>query len=72
MKRHPLPGVELRIGDPSITAPLREDRSKPGHVVVVFTADRTQLDNVTLRVFVPAPLGGTVYELQIKNFVEER
>src|SRR5262245_17128615 len=39
-------GVELRIGEganPPVTAPLREDRSKPGCVVVSFTADRTQL-----------------------------
>ena len=37
--------VDLRIGEgdnPPLTAPLREDRSKPGRVVVRFTADRGQ------------------------------
>lgn len=65
--------VDLRFGEgdnPPVTAPLREDRSKPGRVVVSFTADRTQLDRVTLWVMVPAPLGGTVYDLRVKDFVE--
>ena len=65
--------VDLRIGEgpnPPVTAPLREDRSKPGRVVVSFTADRTQLDKLTLWVRVPARLGGTVYDLRVKDFVE--
>ena len=39
--------VDLLFGEddnPPLRAPLREDRSKPGRVVVNFTADRTQLD----------------------------
>ena len=67
--------VELRIGegdDPPVTAPLREDRSKPGRVVVSFTADRTQLDKLKLWVFVPESDGGTIYELRVKDFVEPK
>ena len=65
--------VDLWIGEgnkPLVTAPLREDRSKPGRIVVSFTADRAQLDKITLRVMVPESLGGTVYQLRIKDFVE--
>src|SRR5262245_50733890 len=42
-------GVELRVGEgknPLVTAPLQEDRSKPGRVVVGFTADRAQLEKL--------------------------
>ncbi len=65
--------VELRIGEgdnPPVTAALREDRSKPGRVVVSFTADRGQLDKINLWVVVPEPRGGTYYVLRIKDFVE--
>lgn len=65
--------VDLRIGvgdNPTVTASLREDRSKPGRVVVSFTADRAQLDKFTLWVMVPGSLGGTAYELRVKDFVE--
>jgi hypothetical protein len=67
--------VELQIGggdNPPVTAPLREDRSKPGRIVVSFTADRAQLDKLSLWVMVPAPLGGTIYALQVKDFVEPK
>jgi len=68
-------GVELRIGegkDPLVTAPLREDRSKPkpGRVLVSFTAESAQLDKLSLRVFVPESDGGTIYDLRVKDFVE--
>lgn len=65
--------VELRFGErskPSLTAPLREDRSKPGRVVVSFHADRAHLDKFTLWVMVPEPDGGTIYDLRVKDFVE--
>jgi hypothetical protein len=65
--------VELRIaaGDNTpITAPLKEDRSKPGHVVVSFSADRAQLGNLKLWVFVPETDGGSIYDLRVKDFVE--
>jgi len=65
--------VDLRIGEgdnPPVTAPLREDRSKPGRVVVSFTADHAQLDKLKLWVMVPESLGGTIYDLRVKDFVE--
>lgn len=65
--------VDLRIGEgdnPPVTAPLREDRSKPGRVVVSLTADGTQLDKLKLWVFVSEGFGGTIYDLRVKDFVE--
>jgi|SRR5262245_12134106 len=65
--------VDLRIGEgdnQTVTAPLREDRSKPGRVLVSFTADRAQLDKLKLRVMVPESDGGTIYDLRVKDFVE--
>lgn len=68
-------GVQLRIGEgdnPSVTALMREDRSKPGRVVVSFTSDRTQLDKLKLWVMVPESLGGTIYDIRVKDFVEPK
>jgi hypothetical protein len=65
--------VDLRVGEgqnPPLTAPLREDRSKPGRVVVQFTADRDQLDKIKLWVTVPESDGRTIYDLRVKDFVE--
>ena len=65
--------VDLRIGEgdnPPVTAPLREDRSKPGRVVVSFTADRAQLNKLKLWVMVPEPDGGSIYDIRVKEFVE--
>jgi hypothetical protein len=65
--------VDLRIsegGKSLVTAPLQEDRSKPGRVVVSFSADRSRLDQINLWVMVPASLGGTAYQLRVKDFVE--
>jgi hypothetical protein len=65
-------GVDLWIGEgdkPLVAAPLREDRSKPGRIVVSFTADRAQLDKTTLRVTV-VEAGRGIYQLRIKDFVE--
>jgi len=65
--------VDLHFGEgdnPPLTAPLREDRSKPGRVVVNFTAKRTQLDKIKLWVIVPFMTGGTAYELRVNDFVE--
>jgi hypothetical protein len=67
--------VELRIGEgdnPPVTAPLREDRSKPGRVVVSFTSDRTQLDKLRLWVMVRKSDGGIIYDLRVKDFVERK
>lgn len=66
-------GVNLRVGErdqPTLTLPLKEDRSKPGRVVVSFHADRAQMDKLTLRVIVPEELGGSIYELRVNDFVE--
>ena len=69
-------GVALRIGkgdDLTVSAPLREDRSKPGRVVVSLRAERSQLDKLILTVSVPGSpgtTGGTHYELAVKDFVE--
>jgi hypothetical protein len=68
--------VELWIGEgdnPRVTAPLREDRSKAGRVVVRFTADRGHLDQSNLRVVVPHSDGGAkgvTYMLRVKDFVD--
>jgi hypothetical protein len=67
--------VELCIGEranPSVRAPLREDRSKPGRVVVSFTADPADLDKLSLQVMVPETLGGSIYELRVKDFVVQK
>jgi hypothetical protein len=67
--------VDLRLGlqdNPPLTAPLREDRSKPGRVVVSFIANRDQLDKIALWVFVPGDLGGTIYDVRVKDFVEAK
>ena len=65
--------VDVRIGagkTPLQTAPLREDRSKPGRVVVSFSAERGQLGIINLRVMVPESDGRTIYVLRVKDFVE--
>jgi hypothetical protein len=65
--------VDLRLSDGEkslLTAPLQEDRSRPGHVVVSFSADRTRLDKIKLWVMVPGVLGGVIHELRVKDFVE--
>jgi hypothetical protein len=66
-------GVELLIGEgknPAVTAPLKEDRSKPGRIVVSFNADPAHLDQINLRVMVPEPDGGTIYQIRVKDFVQ--
>jgi hypothetical protein len=68
-------GVQLRVGDgdnPSLTARLQEDRSKPGQIVVGFTADRAQLDKLALWVYVPGDLGRAIYDLRVKDFIEPK
>jgi hypothetical protein len=65
--------VDLRIGEgnnPPLTAPLREDRSKPGRVIVRFTAHRRELEKIKLWVMVPGLDGGSIYDLRVKDFVE--
>ena len=70
-----LPGfshVDLRVGggnNPLATAPLKEERTKSGSVVVSFSADRAQLDKLVLWVMVRQGRGGVAYVLQVKEFV---
>src|SRR6266700_337664 len=52
-----------------LASSLKEEKSKPGHVVVGLAADRANLDKITLRVVVSVPLGGAGYELRMKDFV---
>jgi hypothetical protein len=62
--------VDLRLGgDSGVTAPLKEDRSKPGRVIVSFSASKAQLDKIDLWIMVPESLGGVIYEIRIKDFV---
>src|SRR5437763_1412291 len=58
--------VDLRLGEGEkvVVAPLREDRSKEGRIVVSFVADRTRLEKINLWVMVPESRGGTVYEVR--------
>lgn len=65
--------VDMRFGEPNdyaVTAALKEDRSQPGFVTVSFAAERKQLDRISLWIMVPQSLGGVVYEVKIKDFVE--
>lgn len=65
--------VDLRVGqedNPPVTAPLKEDRSKPGRVVVSFSANHAQVDSLSLWVMVPGSLGGVIHDLRVKDFVE--
>src|SRR5689334_14231001 len=47
--------VEMRIGEdknPLVTAPLKEDRSKPGRLTVSLNADSAHLEKISLWVMV--------------------
>ena len=63
--------LEIEDGEKRVSASLREDRSKPGRVVVSFAADRANLDKITLRVVVQ-PGARTIigYDFRMKDFVE--
>ena len=60
--------VDLRVGE-GVTAPLKEDRSQPGKVIVSFDADRDQLGQIQMWVFVPESRGGVIYAVRVKDFV---
>ena len=65
--------VDLRIGEPNdytATAALKEDRSQPGFVTVSFAAKVKQADRISLWIMVPESLGGVVYQVKMKDFVE--
>jgi hypothetical protein len=64
--------VDLLVGEGEkvVTAALKEDRSKPGRVVVSFSTPRDRLGHVRLWVMVPGLDGGTIYDVRVKDFVE--
>jgi hypothetical protein len=65
--------VELQIKQGKkqlVSTILREYHPKPGQVEVSFTADRAQLEAITLRVWVDQGVGGVIHELRMKDFVE--
>ncbi len=65
--------VDLEInegGKLRLFASLKEEQSRPGHVVVSFAADRTNLDKIILRVVVGMPRDMVGYDLRVKDFVD--
>jgi hypothetical protein len=64
--------VNLEISDGKklvlSSALLPEERAKPGHVLVVFTAGRAQLDKINLTVVVG--IGDVGYGVRVKEFVD--
>jgi hypothetical protein len=67
--------VEMTVGDgdnPPVSAALREHRTKDGKVSVIFTVERTQVDKIRLHIWVPSALTGTVFVMQMKDFVEAK
>ncbi len=62
--------LEIRDGEKRVSAALREDRSKPGRVIVSFAADRANLDKITLRVVAGAPMNMTGHDLRVKDLVD--
>jgi hypothetical protein len=65
--------VELEIRDGKkllLSSTLREERPKPGRVVVSFYADRGHLDNVTLKVVTEnSPLERVGHVVRVGEFV---
>lgn len=65
--------VDLRLGHvdkPALTVTMREDRSKPGFVAVRFSAEQVQVENLRVWIYVPGELGGSIYDVRIRDFVE--
>jgi hypothetical protein len=64
--------VDLRMGTGDkllLTTTLREDRSKEGRILVRFTADASQLDQISLWLLVEEGSGGQAYGLGLKDLV---
>ena len=68
--------VNLKIeveGESAVTAPLREERTEDGRVIVSFWTNRDQVDKLELSIDVPGGpggvAGGTRYELSVDDFV---
>jgi len=66
--------VELELmqdGKFVVLAPLKEERTKPNHILVGFAADRAAIKKLTLRIVVSEPaLGGTGFEIPLKDFID--
>ena len=64
--------LEIRDADKLLVgyAPLREERSPSGSVLVRFMANRDYLDKITLSVVAGQPMNMTGYELRVKDFVQ--
>jgi hypothetical protein len=63
--------LEMRDGGKLlVSSTLKEDPSKPGHVIVSFAADRGQLDRITLRVVTGVSRDMVGHDLRVKDFVD--
>lgn len=65
--------VDLDFSDKGkslLSSSLREERPKPGRIMVSFAADRAKLDKLTLRVVTGVPMQMMGYELRVKDFVD--
>ena len=66
--------VELELlqdGKFVVLAPLKEERTKPDHILVGFAADRSAINKLMLRIVVSEPaMGGTGYEVPLKDFID--
>ena len=65
--------VDLQIKDGEkllVSASLKDEPSSQGRVVVSFTADRANLDMITLRVVMQPSGTMTGYDLRVRDFVE--
>lgn len=73
-----LPGYErvdliLGQGERLLHATLKEDVSKPGFIVVGFAADRSHLDQLTLRVVTRQGVRSmTGHDILTRDFVDEQ
>jgi hypothetical protein len=63
--------LEMREGGKLLlAATLDREKSKPGHVMVSFTADRAKLDQITLRIVTGVPMSMVGHDLRVKDFVD--
>ena len=71
LKNYHRVALELHDGGKLLaTSTLKEEDSKPGRVVVSFAADRTKLDQFTLKVVTQSTSRHRIgYVIQIKDFV---
>jgi hypothetical protein len=64
--------VDLTFGERDaslVSSTLKEESSKPGHILVRFYADRAHLKQITLRVVAGRGMR-VVYDIQVKDFVD--